>query len=300
MDQSELITTFNDNKQVILAAASIIITALLLHFLTSKSSKTTHCPIPAPQSSQFKPLTSPNDRKTIILATLSQKSKYPHGSPFVAKLDALLRHAKVDFQVKVVEYTQLPTSKIPVLHWNGEILSDSQLIIKRLVKEGVIADPDAWLTAEIKAHANMFRYGIENFIYFRMVLERWVHNWEATKSEYFEESMPWLVYKIVPDRFIQPGVADMLFKNGTSKYPEDAWVQMENEFWEDAAVLLGEKRYFFSNEKMCVADLAAFGHLTNVVEFSHLNPKLFAAVSRHENLLRFAKTVKKELYPEFS
>ncbi|KAJ3027648.1 UNVERIFIED_CONTAM: hypothetical protein HDU68_003406 [Siphonaria sp. JEL0065] len=291
--------TFTENKQLILLATATLLTAILISLLTSKPLPRTSqsCPITSssPVPSKFKRLTEKGSPE-IILATLAQKSAYPHSSPFVAKLDAVLRTANLKFTVKTIEYTQLPTEKIPVVHWNGEILSDSHLIIKRLVKEGVMQDLDAWLTDEQKARANMFRYGIENFIYFRMVQERWIHNWELTKKEYFEGTMPWLVYKIVPDRFIQPNVVDMLYKNGTTRYPEESWLEMLVEFWRDAAELLGDKKYFFGNESKCVVDLSAFGVLTNVIEFRDLNPTLYDVVVKHENLVRFTERVKKELY----
>ncbi|KAJ3385717.1 hypothetical protein HDU84_002061 [Entophlyctis sp. JEL0112] len=250
--------------------------------------------------SRFKRLTSKGSPK-LFLATMAQRTAFPHSSPFVLKLDCALRYARVDFEVRVVEHDQLPTEKIPVVHYDGDVLCDSQLIIRELVTRGVISvHPDAWLIDTDRAAANMLRFGLENFAYYRIVQERWAHpqNWQLTKREYFSE-MPSLVFALVPDMLIRPTVVKMLYANGTSRYPEASMVQLMDEFWDNVSVILAAKKYFFSNRKMCIADFAAFGILCNIIMFKQLNPTSFASVSRHKNLVDFVGRMKGELYPEY-
>ncbi|KAJ3075452.1 hypothetical protein HDU98_008070 [Podochytrium sp. JEL0797] len=236
--------------------------------------------------------------KGLVLLSLPQRAAFPFASPFVAKLEAALRHGHVDFKQKDVAFSLLPRSKIPVVQWRDELVNDSHFIIKRLVKDAAMKDPDEWLDASTRAQAHFFRLAIENFIYYRLTYERWVHNWKDTKQEYFKNQMPWLIYQIVPDWLIQPKVASMLHANGTSRYTEPEWQSMEKEFWKQASEVLGSKKYFFSNQHMCSADFSAFGLLVNALEYPDLNPSLCATVKRFPNLVQFVEVVKKELYPE--
>ncbi|KAJ3072629.1 hypothetical protein HDU98_003207 [Podochytrium sp. JEL0797] len=185
-----------------------------------------------------------------------------------------LRRAKVAFTKKDVDFALLPRTKIPVVQCRAELVSDSHFIIKRLVNDNAMKDPDEWLDATTRAHAHFFRLAIENFIYYRLVYERWVQNWQHTKQEYFKPQMPWLIYQIVPDWLFQPKVASMLHANGTSRYTEPEWQTMEKEFWKQASEILDIKKYFFSNQHMCEADFSAFGLLVNALEYPELNPSL--------------------------
>ncbi|KAJ3026062.1 UNVERIFIED_CONTAM: hypothetical protein HDU68_006235 [Siphonaria sp. JEL0065] len=218
----------------------------------------------------------------VLVGGLFQKEPFPNASPFVAKLDAILRKEKFAFSTERRPGIPRPKNgKVPALFYKGDTVCDSELIVKRLVKDGAIKQhPNAWLDPVTRAHSEMFRLSIENFIYYRLGKERWVNQFGETIF------------------VVRPNVVATYYKTGTTRYPEDAWVEMESNFWNNAAVLLGEKRFFFSDEHMCMADFTAFGILANIVQFPQLSPKLFAAVSKHQNLIDFVAHVKEDLYPE--
>ncbi|ORY45474.1 hypothetical protein BCR33DRAFT_716164, partial [Rhizoclosmatium globosum] len=81
---------------------------------------------------------------------------------------------------------------------------------------------------------------------------------------------------------------------GTTRYPEEAWVDMEHDFWLNVSVILGDKKYLFSEERMCMADFTVFGSLVNIVEFRHISPKEYEAVSKHQNLLEYVARIKQQ------
>ncbi|KAJ3306430.1 hypothetical protein HDV03_005040 [Kappamyces sp. JEL0829] len=251
--------------------------------------------VPAKGASQPKPLTTKGDGR-VVLGTGGQVSSFPQQSPFVAKLEAVLLASKVPFSSAVVDFSTLPRHKIPILHYDGQVLSDSQMIIEHLINRGVLPDINAWMDPRTLAQSEMFRLGMENFFYYGIVRERWAENWLATKKEYFSD-MPWLIYQIIPDVVIRPSVMTTLDKNGTTRYTTPEWDSMMRDVADHASALLGNKPYFFG-DKPSVADYSAFGLFANALECSHLNPKLHGAVSRHPNLAAFVGRLKKALYPD--
>ncbi|KAI8616931.1 hypothetical protein BC830DRAFT_1062945 [Chytriomyces sp. MP71] len=222
----------------------------------------------------------------------------PIVSPFVAKLDVTLRHAKIPFAYAQVAMDKLPTGKMPTLHWNGTILSDSQLIVDALVKEGIMAQhPDAWMDPETRAVANMFRFSLETLPYGGLGIERWIDHWPSTRDLYFHKASWFFRYIFFPI-VIRPKIVSNFKKTGILGYPMQARDDMIESFWEDASTLLGTKRYFFSENHMSTSDFAAFGFLFNFLAFKELTPKQSAAICKHQNLIQFVERVKKELYPE--
>lgn len=161
-----LSTSANLQSTTTLAAAAGVV-ALFATFMAASSSKS---------PKQYKKLTKPGDGKVILCAMMQSESSINY-SPFVVKLFASLKGSGVNFELGSVSWDQLPTSKIPIVHFNGEILTDSQLIIKRLIKEGLAIDPDEWLNDEeensIRAQSEMLRLAAEQFLYWGLVQERW-------------------------------------------------------------------------------------------------------------------------------
>ncbi|KAI9334944.1 hypothetical protein BDR26DRAFT_548240 [Obelidium mucronatum] len=283
---SDLALFVQTNKSMIIASAATV--AVISVFLQRQRNK------PKPEA------VKKNEKTPILITGLFQKNTFPNGSPFVAKLDAVFRAN--NFKVISEGSPNVPcskTGKVPALYYKGETISDSELIVNRLVSDGAISEhPNAWLVDPVtRANAEMFRLAVENFIYYRLGNERWIHHCEDTLECYFGGLTGF--FKVFVQQFVK-----LVIKKGQieafskMRYSEDTWVQMETVFWDNAAALLGEKQYFFSNSKMCMADYTAFGLLANVVELPNLTPRLYQAVARHQNLLDFVARVKKELYPE--
>ncbi|KAI8619223.1 hypothetical protein BC830DRAFT_1165541 [Chytriomyces sp. MP71] len=254
--------------------------------------------------SRISTLTQKGNRSKIVLCDLGQNPKhpFPNASPFVLKLDAALRDCGVSFETKSVPFESLPSSnrKIPVVHWNGKVYSDSQLILDLFVKEGVIeTHPDVWLDAQARAKAKMFRLGIENMAYYGLTRERWLDQWSKSRAIFWPtDASNFIFLHVFAPLFVKPAVKATLKAVGVLSYSAETWDNVMESFWEDAAVILGNKRYFFGDEQLCSADYAAFGYLCNVLAFESMNPKLYKVVSKHENLVKFVACVTKKLYPE--
>ncbi|KAI8614043.1 hypothetical protein BC830DRAFT_1065935 [Chytriomyces sp. MP71] len=223
----------------------------------------------------------------------------PHFSTYVCKLEAALRDAGIPFQIRKVVRKTLPRGKMPALHWNGRVLTDSQAILDVLAKERVInRHPDSWLNAESRAAANFFRNTIEHLAYHLFTHERWIDQWSLTKETYWPAtSTPWFFRFVIADMFVQPDVVSNLSKI-TGCYSNLEREALVEGVWEDAAALLGNKKYFLSETELSSADYSAFGLLFNILAYKKLNPKSYKAVARHANLVKFVERVKERLYPD--
>ncbi|KAJ3252847.1 hypothetical protein HDU77_004888 [Chytriomyces hyalinus] len=278
----------------VMLPGTLAITLLANHFYPQKIKPHAH----------ITRLTRLDDRKKVVLCSLQQEESkpFPNASPFVCKVDAALRDCGVSFQTEVVKYEELPTGKVPLVHWNNELLMDSQLIVERFVAEGVIEKhPDAWMSDAEKAAAAMLRLGFENFMYWGMMKERWMDQWKVSKHVFWpKKTTDWTLRFIVCELFIQPNVVSAIKKAGVLSYSAQDWDKIVDDFYSHAAVILGDKQYFFSSEQMCMADYAVFGHILNVLDFEEMNPKLAKSIKRHANLVAFSERVKTKLYPELA
>ncbi|ORY45473.1 hypothetical protein BCR33DRAFT_169043 [Rhizoclosmatium globosum] len=142
----EALNTIQDNPKAT-AITLISITAATGLYLYRKSTR-------AKQSQA-----ETKDSTPILVGGLLQKTPFPHGGPFVAKLEACLRYANFTFKVGIPPTgfsARPPNRKVPGLWYKGELLGDSELIVKRLVKDGEIEDVNSWMDPVSRANARCF------------------------------------------------------------------------------------------------------------------------------------------------
>lgn len=88
-------------------------------------------------------------------------------SPFVTKVELRLRVAGVAYQAASGSTQAAPRGKIPYLTLEGsQPISDSTLIVDKLVKESVVADINAAFTPAQRAHDLALRAMLEDKLYF--------------------------------------------------------------------------------------------------------------------------------------
>jgi hypothetical protein len=95
-------------------------------------------------------------------------------SPFVTKLEARLRFAKVPYRTEIGSRARAPRGKLPYLSIQEEDsealnLSDTTLIARKLVEDGLIEDLNAKLSPADKAHDLAIRALLEDKLYFYQV-----------------------------------------------------------------------------------------------------------------------------------
>jgi hypothetical protein len=92
-------------------------------------------------------------------------------SPFVAKLEARLRFAGTSYNLDVGSPMTAPRGKIPYIRFKDrpEFISDTTVIIRKLVGEGVLPDLNAHLTPVQRVQDLALRALLEEKLYFYQV-----------------------------------------------------------------------------------------------------------------------------------
>jgi hypothetical protein len=88
-------------------------------------------------------------------------------SPYVTKLELRLRVADTLYAVSKGSVGTAPKGKIPFIALpDGEMIADSTLIIKQLIKGGLVEDLNAYLSPEQQAFDLAIRSMLEDKLYF--------------------------------------------------------------------------------------------------------------------------------------
>lgn len=99
-------------------------------------------------------------------------------SPFVNKLEARFRFARVAYRPSVGSPLKAPRGKVPYIEissqdsdalTNPQVLGDSSLIIKKLVDEGILEDLNVRLSPMEQATDLAIRALLEDKLYFYLV-----------------------------------------------------------------------------------------------------------------------------------
>lgn len=85
----------------------------------------------------------------------------------MTKLELRLRHGDIPYSTAAGSVKTAPKGKIPYIELSeGDCFGDSALIIKRLVKDGMLEDLNAKLSPEGRAHDIALRALLEDKLYF--------------------------------------------------------------------------------------------------------------------------------------
>lgn len=100
--------------------------------------------------------------------------RLPSASPFCMKLEAYLRMAGLEHEVKIIlNPAKGPAGKAPFIELDGERLPDSRLIILRLERD-LGGRVDGWLTDAQRAEAVAWQRLMEEHLYWIIVYSRWL------------------------------------------------------------------------------------------------------------------------------
>lgn len=107
----------------------------------------------------------------------------PDLSPFVHKVENVLRLGELDYDKRIGDARRAPRNKLPFIEHEGEKVTDSQAIVEYLHRKGLI-DLDAWLSPEQRAEATALRSLLECDFYFCLLHFRWSdeRSWAVVRS----------------------------------------------------------------------------------------------------------------------
>lgn len=220
----------------------------------------------------------------------------PNASPFCMKLETYLRMHQLPYDIKFIHNPQkAPKGKLPFVKMDGQLYSDSELIIDELKKRhGDVLDEG--LTKEQHALATLIDHTICERLYWIAVYFRWQDEdgWAQVKSAYFGD-LPAFPRLFVPG-LIRKQTLKALHGQGTGRHSQQEVLHMGKKTLQALATILGEQAYFLGDKPSSV-DATAFAFLANIL-MTPLQDPLKKEALKLPRLLSYCERMWAEYYPD--
>lgn len=207
-------------------------------------------------------------------------------SPFCGKVEFFCKINGIPYEIERGDLRKTPKGKLPIAEIDGEIVCDSELILKRLMQTHNV-DMEAQLSEKDRATSLVTRRFIEEHLYFIAIYYRWQDErfWPTTKKLFFD-AMP------LPARWIAPRIARRnmlanLHGQGMGRHTPDEVFTFAKESAKALSALLEDKPYF-QGERPTLLDVTAFPFLYALLQTPIPSP-LVEEVMRQENLLSYSE-----------
>lgn len=219
----------------------------------------------------------------------------PDASPFVTKVETLLRMAKLPFEKHQMSFSTSPKGKIPYIDDDG-ILGDSTFIRWHLEQKYKI-DFDLALTAEERAIAWAFEKMAEDNLYWVNVHSRWMDdaNFERGPKVFFK-GVPAPIRPLV-HALVRRKVRNNLHGQGMGRHGEREIAALGARSVNAIACHLGDKPFFMGAEPTG-ADATIFAFVASALCPLFESP-LQKTTASHDNLRRYISRMTGRFYPEF-
>ncbi|KAG2367020.1 hypothetical protein BDR07DRAFT_1394625 [Suillus spraguei] len=219
----------------------------------------------------------------VVLWGVAKPPNAPSSSGFCQKLETFLKFSGISYEVGETVPMKAPKGKVPfadIKHDKKTVtISDSHFIIRYLIENGLIKDPDtvAGLTSAQKGESRAWQAYIEELLYSAIVRDRWYidENYAVTTKEIFG-SVAWPVRPII----------SWYFRRRVIKGFEALEARMSGHL------------YFHDSERPTSIDLIIYAFLANTLATSG-NPYWTDMVLRSRTLLAFTKRMTTLLFPEY-
>jgi glutathione S-transferase len=220
----------------------------------------------------------------------------PDASPFVTKVETLLRMANLPFEKRPMSFSKAPKGKIPYIDYDG-LLGDSTFIRWHLEKKYQI-DFDRSLTTEQRAIAWAFEKMAEDHLYWCSVHIRWMDDANFGRGpRVFFKAAPAPIRPLVT-AMVRRQVRKALRAQGTGRHSETEIVALGSRSLQAIADYLGGKPFFMGAEPAGV-DASIFAFVVGLMCPVFKSPLQQAAAS-HDNLRSYVGRMTARFYPELS
>ena len=217
----------------------------------------------------------------------------PDVSPFVTKVEMLLKMAGLDYQIDTTGFSKAPKGKLPYITDDGETIADSTFIRWHLEKKYGI-DFDKGLDAEQRAIAWAVEKTCEDHGYWTVLHARWVDDANFRKtSEYFDR-LPFPMRLIVP-RVARRQLRSEIYGHGMGRHAQEEIVALGTRSINALADFLGDKPFMMGKE-LSGLDATAFAFIVGALCPQFETP-LREAAERRDTLKRYAGRMAERYYP---
>ena len=220
----------------------------------------------------------------------------PDPSPFVTKVEVLLKMAGLEFRTAANGLRRAPKRKLPYIDDAGTIIADSTFIRWHIEKKyGFDFDRD--LSSEERAVAWAFEKMAEEHLYWAIVHSRWMDNGNFDKGpRQFFKSVPAPLRPLVI-AIIRRKVRSALYAQGFGRHSGDEVALLATRSIDAIADYLGGKPFFMGAAPTAV-DATMFGFLCGTL-CPRFDTSLRTAAERHDNLRRYVGRMTARYYPDY-
>lgn len=220
----------------------------------------------------------------------------PDASPFVTKVETLLRMANLPFEKHPMSFSKAPKGKIPYIDDDG-LLGDSTFIRWHLEKKYQI-DFDRPLTTEQRAIAWAFEKTAEDHLYWCIVYTRWMddENFDRGPRVFFKAA-PAPIRPLVT-AMVRRQVRKALHGQGTGRHNPTEIAELGSRSLQAISDYLGGNPFFMGAEPVGV-DATIFAFVISSMCPVFKSPLQQAAAS-HDNLRAYVGRMTARFYPELS
>ncbi len=233
----------------------------------------------------------------ITLFTFGPGFGLPDPSPFVMKVETLLKMAKLPYRTDTTGFAKAPKGKIPYVEDDGVVVPDSTFIRWHLEKKYRI-DFDKGLDASQRATAWAFEKMAEDQLYWIVVNDRWTDDANFNKGpRKFFEKVPAPLRPLVV-AMVRRKLRTTLHGQGIARHSPDEILALATRSIDAIADFLGDKPYFMGSEPTGV-DATIFAFVCGVL-CPHFETRTRAVAERHDNLRRYVGRMTARFYPDLA
>jgi glutathione S-transferase len=220
----------------------------------------------------------------------------PDASPFVTKVETLLRMSKLPFEKALMNFSKAPKGKIPYIGDDGQLLGDSTFIRWHLEEKYQI-DFDRGLTTEQRAIAWAFEKMAEDNLYWASVYFRWMIEANFRKGPaIFFKGVPAPVRPVVVSIF-RRRIRNALHGQGIGRHTPDEIAAIGKRSVDAMADYLGDKPFFMGSEPAGI-DATMFAFAASAI-CPLFDSDVQRAAAGHANLRNYIGRMTVRFYPEF-
>ncbi|MGF6227907.1 glutathione S-transferase [Inquilinus ginsengisoli] len=212
----------------------------------------------------------------------------PDPSPFVTKVEVLLKMAGLSYQADTTGFGRAPKGKLPFIDDDGEVVSDSTFI-RWHIEEKYGIDFDKDLDASQRATAWAFEKMVEDQLYWVVIYDRWMDdaNFRKGPAGFFGKASA---------AGLRRQLRATLHGQGLGRHSAAEILALATRSIDAIANFLGDKPFFKGSEPSGVdATMFAFSCALFCPLFE---TRMRAITERHENLRRYVGRVTAQFYPD--